>query len=63
MFRLYGKIGFNGKIDGYSFALSKIKTSLNGNFSMLEFNNYAYKNLVFNGAIQQKKFEGDLKSK
>lgn len=57
-----GNIGFAGDIDGYSFALSKIKTSINGKFSSLEFNNYKYTNLTFNGAIQKGKFDGDFKA-
>lgn len=57
-----GNIGFTGDIDGYSFDLDKIKTSVNGNFTSLEFNDYKYTGLTFNGAIQKKKFNGDFKS-
>ncbi len=57
---LLGNIGFNGDVDGYSFSLDTIKASINGNFSNLEFNNYNYKNLTFNGALQKQKFNGDF---
>lgn len=57
-----GSMGFTGDVDGYSFALSKIKTSIDGKFSSLEFNGYKYANLSFNGAIQKGKFDGDFKA-
>ncbi len=57
-----GNVGFTGDIDGYSFDLDKIKTSLNGNFSSLEFNGYKYTSVAVNGAIQKKKFNGDFKT-
>jgi len=57
-----GNVGFTGDIDGYSFSLDKIKTSINGTFTNLEFNDYKYSHLTFNGAIQKKKFNGDFKS-
>ncbi len=57
-----GKVSFKGKIDGSSFALSKIKTTLDGNFDQLEFNGYNYTNLVFNGTIQKKNFKGEFKA-
>lgn len=57
-----GNVGFTGDVDGYSFDLDKIKTSINGTFTNLEFNDYKYSHLTFNGAIQKKKFNGDFKS-
>ncbi|HWB25249.1 MAG TPA: translocation/assembly module TamB domain-containing protein [Chitinophagaceae bacterium] len=57
-----GNVSFTGDINGYSFALDKIKTSLNGNFDSLQFNGYTYTNLVFNGSIQKGKFNGDFNS-
>lgn len=57
-----GKVSFKGKIVGSSFALSRIKTSLNGSFDQLEFNGYNYTNLFFNGSIQKRNFKGELKA-
>ena len=57
-----GKINFTGKIEGTSFDVNKAKTSLNGNFNTFEFNDYTYKNLDFNGAIEKKRFIGDFKA-
>lgn len=57
-----GKVSFNGKIAGSSFLLGKIKTTLNGTFQQLTFNDYDYTNIVFNGTIQKKNFHGELKT-
>lgn len=57
-----GKVSFKGNIDGSSFSLEEVKTSLNGDFSLLEFNGYAYSGLHFEGTIQKKKFNGDFKA-
>ena len=57
-----GKVSFKGTIDGRSFDVNKAKTSLNGVFDSLEFNNYTYSNLNFNGAIEKQKFVGDFKA-
>ncbi|RFM25568.1 translocation/assembly module TamB domain-containing protein [Deminuibacter soli] len=57
-----GKVSFNGKITGSSFQLDKAKTSLNGSFDQLTFNDYNYTNIVFNGTIQKKNFHGELKT-
>ncbi|HVX52478.1 MAG TPA: translocation/assembly module TamB domain-containing protein [Chitinophagaceae bacterium] len=57
-----GTVGFSGDIDGYSFDLDKIKTTVNGNFDSLQFNGYTYSKLTFNGDIQKGKFNGDFKA-
>lgn len=57
-----GMVSFSGKIAGSSFDINKIKTSLDGNFSRFDFNNYPYSNLVFNGNIQNKFFNGEFKA-
>ena len=59
---LLGKVSFKGKIEGRSFALNKAKTTLDGNFNSIEFNNYTYSNLNFTGAIEKRKFAGDFKA-
>ena len=56
-----GLVSFNGNISGSSFGISKIKTSLNGTFSQFAFNNYNYSDITFDGTIQKKFFNGDLK--
>ncbi|WP_144263935.1 translocation/assembly module TamB domain-containing protein [Filimonas lacunae] len=57
-----GRVSFNGKIAGSSFDLDKIKTSLDGSFNQFEFNDYSYTNLIFNGNIQKKNFDGEFKA-
>lgn len=57
-----GLVSFNGKIDGSSFDLNKLRTSVNGSFSQFGFNNYTYTNIVFNGNIQNRFFKGDFKA-
>ncbi len=57
-----GKVSFKGTIDGSSFLLDKIKTTVDGDFSSFEFNAYAYSNLHFDGTIEKKKFNGDFKA-
>ncbi len=56
-----GMVDFNGKITGSSFALDKLKTSLDGSIRQLEFNGYTYKNIVTKGTFQKKYFTGELK--
>ena len=56
-----GLVSFNGSVSGSSFDIDKIKTNLNGTFSRFAFNNYNYSNIDFNGNIQNKFFNGDLK--
>ncbi|HRI20866.1 MAG TPA: hypothetical protein PLA68_07920, partial [Panacibacter sp.] len=60
--RSLGQMSFDGKIDGKSFALNRAKTTVDGTFNSLEFNGYTYTNLVFNGAVEKKKFNGDFKA-
>ena len=56
-----GVVEFNGKFDGYSFNVNKLKTKLDGAFKTFEFNGYAYKNITTNGTFQNKYFNGELK--
>ena len=56
-----GLVSFNGTVAGSSFDIAKIKTTVNGNFSRFDFNDYSYSNINFNGTIQNKFFNGDLK--
>ena len=57
-----GNVGFTGKVEGSSFDLNKLYTTVNGEFNRLEFNNYTYSNIAFDGSIERKKFSGELKS-
>ncbi len=56
-----GLVSFNGNVSGSSFDIAKVKTSLNGTFSQFAFNNYNYSDINFNGNIQNRFFNGDLK--
>jgi hypothetical protein len=56
-----GIVEFDGKFDGYSFNVDKLKTKLEGGFKTFEFNGYAYKNITTNGTFQNKYFNGELK--
>ena len=56
-----GLVSFNGTVSGNSFNLNKIKTTLNGTFERFDFNNYSYSDITFNGNIQNRFFNGDLK--
>ncbi|MBC7650664.1 MAG: translocation/assembly module TamB domain-containing protein, partial [Deinococcales bacterium] len=56
-----GLVNFAGKIDGSSFDINTINASLDGKFSLLEFNGYAYTNIATNGSFLKKYFNGELK--
>ena len=56
-----GMIDFKGVITGSSFKLDKLKTKFDGVISSVEYNNYEYKNIVANGTIQKKYFNGEFK--
>ena len=56
-----GIIEFNGKFDGYSFNVDKLKTKLVGELKTLEYNGYVYNNITTNGTFQNKYFNGELK--
>ncbi len=55
-----GLVNFKGEIEGTSFAVDNIKTTLKGNIDSLEFNNYTYSSIVTNGTFQKKAFKGEL---
>ena len=56
-----GLVDFNGKITGSGFTTDKLKTSLAGVISSLEYNKYTYQNIVTNGTFQKKYFTGEVK--
>ncbi len=55
-----GNVSFTGDVEGYSFVLDKLNAKINGNFSSLEFNNYTYSNLKFNGTVEKSRFNGEF---
>jgi hypothetical protein len=57
-----GKVSFDGKITGASFNMNRLRTELKGTFNQLEFNDYSYSNLLFDGTIQKKNFKGEFKA-
>ncbi len=56
-----GLVNFKGKILGTGFAVDRLKTTLEGKISSLEYNNYTYTNIVTNGTFQKKYFNGEIK--
>jgi hypothetical protein len=60
-FNQLGLVDFKGKISGTSFNINRLKTELDGKISTLEFNKYAYTNIITKGTLQKKYFSGELK--
>lgn len=57
----FGLVDFKGKIVGTSFTVDRLKTTLEGTISSLEFKKYNYTNIVTNGTFQKKYFNGEVK--
>jgi len=55
-----GLINFSGKLTGSSFNIDKLKTTFDGTVHSVNFNNYTYTNIIANGTIQKKSFNGEL---
>lgn len=55
-----GLLNFKGKIIGSSFDINKLKTKLDGKIASIEYNKYKYTQIVTNGTIQKKYFNGEL---
>lgn len=60
---LLGFINFDGKINGSSFHIDKLKTNVQGKIDSIQFNNYTYTHISTDGQIQKKAFNGQLKIK
>ena len=58
---LFGETSLEVGFNGGGFKLKDINTSIEGNVSKLNFNNYAYKNIDIIGLYQFNKFDGKLK--
>jgi hypothetical protein len=56
-----GLVDFKGKISGNNFAIDKLRTTLEGHISSLEYKQYTYTNIVTNGTFQKKYFNGEIK--
>jgi len=57
---ILGLVNFKGGIEGSSFNIDQLKTSLNGTIDSLQLNGYTYSNIVTNGTFQKKAFTGEL---
>ncbi len=55
-----GAIDFKGSIEGSSFDIEKLKTSISGDIRSINYKNYNYKSIVTNGTFQKKYFSGDI---
>lgn len=55
-----GFVNFKGAIQGSSFEIDRLKTTLKGTIDSLEFNNYTYSNIITNGTFQKKAFTGEI---
>jgi hypothetical protein len=55
-----GRIAFQGKINGTGLNTGTLSATLDGTISSLEFNNYTYQNILVNGAVAKKKFNGEF---
>ncbi|MDD3877850.1 MAG: translocation/assembly module TamB domain-containing protein [Bacteroidales bacterium] len=53
-----GLISFDFKIDGTGFDINEADISLNGMIQSLVYNDYNYKNIIINGDLYKKRFEG-----
>ncbi len=56
-----GLVDFKGKIIGSSFNIERLKTTLEGKISSLEYKQYTYTNIITNGTFQKKYFSGEIK--
>lgn len=56
----FGKITSNFKLQGKGFTLEKLQSNIIGNCAVFEVNSYAYKNLIIEGFIEDKVFNGLL---
>ena len=55
-----GKISFHGNVDGNGLTSKTINATLDGTIYHFDFNNYTYHDIVVNGTVAQKKFNGKL---
>ncbi len=53
-----GNIAFDGKLNGSGFNANDMDVGIDGNISKLEFNNYAYTNIIAHGDLKKYLFTG-----
>jgi len=53
-------IDFKGSIEGSSFDIEKLKTSISGDIRSIQYKDYNYKSIVTNATFQKKYFSGDI---
>ncbi|MEO7529961.1 MAG: translocation/assembly module TamB domain-containing protein [Sediminibacterium sp.] len=58
---LLGLVDFKGKIVGTGFTVDKLKTTIEGTASSLQYKNYTYTNILTKGTFQKKYFTGEVK--
>ncbi len=56
-----GLVDFKGKIIGTGFNIDRLKTTVEGTVSSIEYNKYTYTNIITNGTFQKKYFTGEVK--
>lgn len=56
-----GLVDFKGRIVGSSFNINRLKTTLQGTASTLEYNGYTFTNIISLGTFQKKYFTGEVK--
>jgi hypothetical protein len=58
---LFGNLTMNARIDGKGFKIDQLNTGLNSTIRSLEFKGHEYKNVLADGTIRKKFFEGSVK--
>jgi len=59
--KLLGLVDCKGTITGTSFVFDKLKTTFQGDISLLQFNGYNYTKITTNGTFQKRYFNGEVK--
>ncbi|MBL6445110.1 translocation/assembly module TamB domain-containing protein [Fulvivirga sp. 29W222] len=57
---MLGKLTMQAEVDGKGFTLEEINTQIKGKVSSLGYNNYIYNDLLINGKLHAKEFNGEL---
>jgi hypothetical protein len=56
----FGKFSFEGKVNGKGMDAKTLNASLDGKINRLDFNDYTYNNIIVNGNVSKRKFNGSL---
>jgi hypothetical protein len=57
---LVGKLSMQGKVEGISYHDGGLEARMDGSVSLLEFNGYPYKNMVLEGDLSNRMFDGSF---